>query len=518
MPGPPEIKGQGNVEGDLAHCQMFIHREYGPFVKFKLDEATLVISTTDASALKACSTIFDKPEPLFQFLEPLIGKFMFLPVPNTKKLRKFMSDKLSPALVQKKITELLRQLDQEIDGWLISNRETSGVVGIQERVKALCMRLTITLVCEKDFLESRNLAVAIHTALEELLALQYNKNYKDREKLDKVLNYVNDTVNGFIRERQNITLQGAEERVLLDDLIAEDQEESEISISNIVKGILIGSHHTIASSVSWTLYAIASYPEVAKKVYREIDALAAGKQLDLQDLSELKYLSSVIKERARMYPPGPYTARQADSDLEMGGYLVPKGTTIFYPIWAVHMNPEYWPEPEKFNPERFSGNHNRLAFLPFGFGARACPGMNISNVQVLLILSKILQRLRVEAVPHFRPVIRENFVLVSGNDIQLKISSRSKNRIISNDFIVYTAILAALACAIWNGDKRIIALVCVGLAASFTHKKNIYNANDRLTLFNPRQLLREPRRVLNDDFKRPEDAVNFGAGSRGRGQ
>jgi cytochrome P450 len=421
MPGPEEIKDNGNIEGDLALFQINAHKKYGRYVKFKLDADTVAISTTDVEALKRCAKIFHKPEKLYQFLEPLIGKLMFLPMDENKALRYLTIRQFSPALVQRKFQQLIFQLDDEIKHWIIVSKDSAGIICIQEKTKALAMRLTITLVCGQDFPESDKFGICIHTALEELLKLQYDKNYSQREKLEPALNYIDNAVNQFILKKQQLSTRDQNEKVFLDEVLEKYQDET--VIKNIIKEVLMAGYHTVASSVAWTLYAIATHPQVAEKIHQEISSFLPDDKFNYEALSKLKYLNLVIKESSRRYTVGPYTAREADDDLDIGGYHIPKGTILFYPIWAVHMDSEYWPVPEEFNPDRFNSSYNKAAFMPFGFGARICPGMNISQVQILLILARLLQKLSFHEIPNFKPIICENFVLISKNDIQLRITS-----------------------------------------------------------------------------------------------
>lgn len=426
MPGPEEIKGKGHIEGDLALFQLNAHKRYGRYVKFKLDANTVAVSTTDIEVLQRCARIFNKPEKLYQFLEPLMGKLLLLPMEENKALRHITISQFSPTLIQRKFTLLIAQLDHEIAEWLSAAKASAdSIIAIQDRTKALAMRLTVSLIYGKDFPQSAQLGKAIHTALEELLKLQYDKSYTQRKKLEEVLSYINATTEHFIQEKQSHPPQHNEERVFIDAVLQHYQNPAEIK--NIIKEMLMASYHTIASLVTWTLYAIATHPPVAQKTYQEIEAVFKKQPFTYQTLSQLKYLDQVIKESSRRYTVGPYTAREADEELDIGGYLIPKGTTLFYPIWAVHLDPVYWPEPEVFNPERPKRSYNSAAFIPFGHGARNCPGMIISHVQIKLILAKLLQRISFQAVPDFKPDICENFVLVSKNDIHLKVSPRQKN-------------------------------------------------------------------------------------------
>lgn len=476
MPGPEDIKGKGNVEGDLACFQLNSHKKYGRYVKFKLDANTIAVSTTDVDDLKRCSRIFDKPEKLYQFLEPLMGKLMFLPLDENKALRHLTISQFAPALVQRKFKQLLTQLDDEIDLWLSISEKSTGTIPIQEKTKALAMRLIVTLVCGQDFPESAKLGTSIHVALEELLKLQYDKSYTQRKKLEGTLQYINTTIDQFIQtRRQQQPVHDNNEKIFLDDVLKNYQDET--VIRNIIKETLMAGYHTVASSIAWTLYAITTHPPVSQKLYQEIDSVLKDKFLSYETLSQFKYLDRVIKESSRRYTVGPYTAREADENLVIGGYHIPQGTTLFYPIWAVHMDPKYWPNPEAFNPERPKHSYNSAAFIPFGYGARNCPGMNIAQVLIKLILIRLLQRLSFQEAPHFKPEICENFVLISKNDIQLRVSPRKKNCCahFNKHYLAYSAVPGSLL-LLAGGHSGLILLCCLGMAGYYGYRKLSENA------------------------------------------
>lgn len=479
MPGPKD-----EMKDDLALFQLKAHQNYGPFVKFKLNDK-IVISTTDVDALRRCSTIFDKPKELYQFLEPLMGNLMFLPMKENKSLRHLTISQFSTPLVQKHFKQLIKELDEEIALWLSEGKISEGIISIQAKTKALAMRLIVTLVCGQDFKESAKLGISIHIALEELLKLQYDKNYTKREKLENVLDYINDTVQQFIKQRrEKQPVHDLNEKVFLDEILKNYQDET--AIQNITKEILMASYHTVASSIAWTLHAITAHPKVSQKVYQEIDAVFNEMPFNLENLSELKYLDQVIKESSRRYTVGPYTARQADKKLVIGGYHIPKGTTIFYPVWAVHMDPKYWPDPKKFDPERPKQSYNTTAFMPYGHGARNCPGMTIAQTIIKLVLARLILKISFNKAPKFEPEICENFVLISRNDILLRVSPRKKNSCASftKNLLTY-AVLPGSALMLLAGGSRLILVSCFALSSIgyYEYRKSNKHSSSNLQRF-----------------------------------
>ncbi|MFC9977348.1 cytochrome P450, partial [Spirillospora sp. NPDC127200] len=149
---------------------------------------------------------------------------------------------------------------------------------------------------------------------------------------------------------------------------------------------------------------------------------------EYSDLKKLPRLDRALRETMRLYPPGPYGARETTEDLPLGEYVVPAGTTIFYPFWAVHMNPRYWPDPHTFDPERFtpeaSAGRPRLAYIPFGIGPRSCEGAALAMIEAQLVLAMLLKRFHFTLVPDQTIEPIERFVLWAAEDIHMTLTPR----------------------------------------------------------------------------------------------
>ncbi|KAG7265319.1 hypothetical protein CRUP_021628 [Coryphaenoides rupestris] len=110
----------------------------------------------------------------------------------------------------------------------------------------------------------------------------------------------------------------------------------------------------------------------------------------------MEYLDSVINETLRLYPIAMRLERVAKASVEINGLVIPKGTVVMVPLWALHRDPDLWPNPEEFRPERFSKENKEsidpYTYMPFGLGPRNCIGMRFAMVMMKLALVEILQR------------------------------------------------------------------------------------------------------------------------------
>jgi len=157
---------------------------------------------------------------------------------------------------------------------------------------------------------------------------------------------------------------------------------------------------TNAITVEWTMAELLRHPAVMSKVRDELrEALGSKLHPDESDVDRLPYLRAVVMESMLLHPPSPMLMphlAMADG-AEVGGFTVPSGTKVIVNLWAVMRDPALWPEPEAFVPERFVGaggadfrGKDRLEFMPFGGGRRACPGTPIATRVVPLLLASML--------------------------------------------------------------------------------------------------------------------------------
>lgn len=161
---------------------------------------------------------------------------------------------------------------------------------------------------------------------------------------------------------------------------------------------------TVAVLIEWILARLVLHPDVQSMVHNELDnVVGRSRAVSESDITSLVYLTAVIKEVLRVHPPGPLLswARLAIEDTTVDGHHVPAGTTAMVDMWAITRNPTNWPEPNKFNPDRFlgSGAENEFSVLgsdlrlaPFGSGRRACPGKALGLATVSFWVASLLHK------------------------------------------------------------------------------------------------------------------------------
>ncbi|WP_405707334.1 cytochrome P450 [Streptomyces xanthophaeus] len=167
--------------------------------------------------------------------------------------------------------------------------------------------------------------------------------------------------------------------------------------------IYLAGHETTAVSLLWTLVSIANHPGVAKELDEELARELGGAVPTAQDVERLRYTQQVVDESLRMYPPIWIYPRDAVADDELAGFHIPGGSSVLLSPLVSHRNPRFWDNPEAFDPHRFDPDRvkerPRMAYFPFGAGARMCIGNFMALLELRMIVAMIHQRFRLSLVP-----------------------------------------------------------------------------------------------------------------------
>ena len=243
---------------------------------------------------------------------------------------------------------------------------------------------------------------------------------------------VDAVMQNLIRSREKRA--GAAPRDLLDRLVAATDSETgfrmtEEEVRDEVVIIFIAGHETSALAATYTWYLLSLHPEQEARLHAELDAVLGGRVPTFDDLEKLSYTRMVIEEAMRLYPPAPaLTGRVAREPDDICGRPVRKGEEIAILPWVLHRHRTLWDDPDRFDPERFSGERSatrpRFAYLPFGGGPRICIGAQLSLTEVLLLVATIAQRYRLKLVPGQDIVLLHRVTMRPRDGIRMQLERR----------------------------------------------------------------------------------------------
>jgi cytochrome P450 len=327
----------------------------------------------------------------------------------------------NPAFHRERIAQfadtMTRCTEEMIDGWGAWLQSGAPFDVAQEMMRVTLRIIGLTMLStdvegERATSVAKALDVIVHVTLSRVLAAfspplaiptPQNVRFKRaRAALDGI-------VNGLIAERRQ---SGETERGDLLSMLmtARDPQTgegmSDLQLRDEVMTIFLAGHETTANALAWTLYALGQHPEVELRLREEIRTVVGERPVTLGDLPKLGLLERVLLESMRIHPPVWSLARSALEDDVIGGYRIPAKTWIFISPFLTHRDPRFWPEPERFDPDRFlpevEGARPKGAYFPFALGPRKCIGEAFSMLEARLILSRILQRTELRLTEGFQ--------------------------------------------------------------------------------------------------------------------
>ena len=162
--------------------------------------------------------------------------------------------------------------------------------------------------------------------------------------------------------------------------------------------LFLAGHETTALALTWTWYLLAQHPDIESKLHAELDEVLGDRPPSFEDVPRLKYAEKVFSEVLRLYPPAWLISRTLREEHEIGGYrLAPESVLLISP-YVVHRDPRYYPDPFKFDPERWTPEAKearpKFTYFPFGGGNRICIGESFAWMEAILILATLAQTWR----------------------------------------------------------------------------------------------------------------------------
>lgn len=263
-----------------------------------------------------------------------------------------------------------------------------------------------------------------------------------RDQLDKHLNKIHSFTRKIIRTRReklneegNPELDDAQREeeddgtesvyfktrrrryAMLDTLLAAEAKGQidEEGIREEVDTFTFEGHDTTSAALTFILFLLASHEDVQQRVYEEIHGICAAnafEPLEISHYNSMAYTDRVIKECLRLYPPVSFISRESSEEFELHGHKIPPKTLVHMHIYDIHRDEKYFPDPERFDPDRFLPENTKdrhpYAFIPFSAGLRNCIGQKFAMLEIKSVLEHLLLAFRMEAVTR-----REDIVFVS---------------------------------------------------------------------------------------------------------
>ena len=249
----------------------------------------------------------------------------------------------------------------------------------------------------------------------------------------KALAVLEDAVNATIAQRRRDPGNTADLLAML--MSARDAETAvrgmtDRQLRDEMMTILIAGHETVASALAWTWYLLATDPAAEAKLHAELAAVLGGRTPQVDDLPDLRYTQAVFEEALRLYPPAWIITRKALADDEILGCRVPANALVVASPYVTHRQAALWPDPEAFDPDRFSeeraAGRPRFAYYPFGGGPRLCIGDQFAMTEAKLVIATVAQRCRLIPVPGHPIAVEPGVTLRPKHGLLMRIEMRDR--------------------------------------------------------------------------------------------
>ena len=199
-----------------------------------------------------------------------------------------------------------------------------------------------------------------------------------------------------------------------------------------VMTIFLAGHETVANALTWTFYLLSQNPKEEKMLHNEVDSVFHDEDnvaTIAKDISKLEYTQRVFAESMRLYPPAWAIGRQAIEDCKIDGYVIPAGSSILMSQYLMHHDFRYFPQPERFDPERWSPQEKakrpRFSYFPFGGGVRSCIGETFAWMEGILVIATIARRWKMQVMRGLPLVLQPLVTLRPKHGMQMRLIERS---------------------------------------------------------------------------------------------
>jgi cytochrome P450 len=221
---------------------------------------------------------------------------------------------------------------------------------------------------------------------------------------DQAVAHLDEVVYDLIDKRRASGEEGDD--LLWRFLVANDEDGNTMTdrqLRDEVITMFLAGHETTALAITYAWFLMSHHPDVAQRLFDEVDEVLGDRSATAEDVNELPYLKAIVQETLRMYSPAWIIGREPVEDVQIGPYHVPKGTQVLMPQSVIHYDERWFDHPYEFRPERWLGGElekelPRFAYFPFGGGARVCIGNHFAMMEAILIIATMAQRFDLENI------------------------------------------------------------------------------------------------------------------------
>jgi cytochrome P450 len=418
----------------LTRCS----REFGDVTRFRLADTTVcLISDPELvdDVLKSHGTRFIK-DKFTRLIKPIVGHGLLTSEGDFwKRQRKLTMPAFQHQAIERYGREMVEFSCRERDSW-----KDGGEIDVHSAMMGLTLAIVAKTLFGTDVAgESRDVGDSLETVMEHHLSplrwfpifdhlpTRGNRVYQAAlRRIDKIVYAI------IAKQRAG----GGDSRDLLARFLAAKDDEgagmTDVQLRDECVTLFLAGHETTALTLTFAFYLLAEHPEIDARLSAELDQVLEGRPPTANDVTSLPYTEAVVRESMRLYPPAWVIGRETTEEVELGGYRLRPGSTLFLSQWVLHRDPRFWDEPERFWPERWENDLARRlprgVYIPFGGGPRVCIGNHFAMMEAILLLSTLCQKHRLTRTPGQPLELSPSITLRPRGGLRMTVESRREAR------------------------------------------------------------------------------------------
>ncbi len=353
-------------------------------------------------------TNYPKSDLMVSALSPLLGDGVLI---SSGELWEHDRQMLEPAFMHMRLAHMFPDMREAVHDFVerLQLLETDAVVDLESELTHVTADIMLRTIFSKPIGAARADAVfdafssfqknSPQFQLQHVLASDPRNPVLPSAELMRDAAILRGLLADMLAERLTLNSQG---KVFVDfaQAVTDARDAAGLPFSreNIIDQLAVfflAGHETTASSLCWTFFMLSQQPQVLRNLRDEIRDLLADRPFEFDDFKSLSFVRDVFRESLRLYPPAAFLTRRALHEDQFGRLKVPADSFIVISPWLIHRHRSYWPQADRFIPERFDVNGSAPVpgtYLPFGLGPRACTGATIAQLEASLILCEVLRR------------------------------------------------------------------------------------------------------------------------------
>jgi len=374
-----------------------------------------------------------------EFNKDILGRFLGKGILTSdgdfhRQQRRLVQPAFHPHRVEAYASTMVNYTNDVISGW-----RSGDVLDIDDVMMNLTMKIVSKTLFDADVSDTANEVGEAIKVLQALSVEDFKAGFMlpiwipttRNRQIRNSIKVMDKTVSLFINDRRE---SGEDKGDLLSMLLMAQNEDdgsrmTDQQVRDEAVTLFAAGHETTSNALTWTWYLLSQNPDVDRKLYAELESILNGRSPTMKDLANLTYTQAVIQEALRLYPPAwILMTRTPLEPIQMNGYRIDPGEWIWMSPYVTHRNPEYFVDPERFDPDRFLFTREpalpKYAYFPFGGGPRVCIGNSFALMEARLILATIAQQFQLQHVPGQEIVPEPEITLRSRNGLRVTLIER----------------------------------------------------------------------------------------------